>query len=73
MARGYFVGDYEGLAATGTTFKPLWSASYPSGTDIFGTSAEAPFPAATIVPNPAEGAGVRASDFPAQRGRPTPS
>lgn len=72
-ARGLFVGDYEGLAATGTTFKPFWSQSLPTGTDTFGTTVRAPFAPPTIVPDPDEAAGVRASDFPAQHGRPAPA
>ncbi|HEU4912770.1 MAG TPA: sialidase family protein [Actinomycetes bacterium] len=72
VARGFFVGDYEGLAATGQIFKPFWSQSLPSGTDTFGATVRAPFTAPTIVPDPSEAAGVRARDFPAQQGKPTP-
>ena len=73
FAGGFFVGDYLGLAATGTTFKPFWSQSLPSGTDTFGTSVHAPFPAPTIIPDPAEGAGVADADFPVHHGRPAPA
>lgn len=72
VARGYFVGDYEGLAATGTTFKALWSQSLPTGTDTFAATAREPFPAATIFPDPAEAGAATARDFPAQQGKPTP-
>jgi BNR repeat-like domain len=72
IARGYFVGDYEGLAASGETFKPFWSESHATGTDTFGSTAHAPFARPMIFPNPAEGAGLQAADFPAQRGKPTP-
>ena len=71
-ARGLFVGDYEGLASSGGMFHPFWSESRATGTDTFGTIAHAPFPAPSIFPDPAEGAGVRAADFPTQHGKPTP-
>jgi hypothetical protein len=34
-AGGFFTGDYEGLASSGTTFLPFWSASH--GTDPAST------------------------------------
>jgi hypothetical protein len=37
-ANGYFVGDYEGLSALGTTFYPFWSESHASGTDVFAST-----------------------------------
>ena len=42
VARGYFVGDYEGLSAVGTTFYPFWSQSDSSGTNVFASKAQAP-------------------------------
>ncbi len=45
-ARGYFVGDYEGLASVGTTFRPLFvqanSGNTANRTDVFSTAATAP-------------------------------
>jgi len=42
FARGFFVGDYEGLAAAGTTFRPLFvlanSGNTANRTDVFATS-----------------------------------
>lgn len=70
VARGFFVGDYIGLGATGTTFKPFWTMSTPA-TDTFGTTVAAPFPPATITPE-ASPAGLSGAAFPAQRGKPTP-
>jgi hypothetical protein len=72
VALGYFVGDNEGLASSGAIFHPFWSESRTTGTDTFGTIASAPFSASSIFPDPAEGADVRAADFPTQRGKPTP-
>ena len=40
-------------------------------TDTFSTTVAAPFPAATIVPEPPP-AGLTARDFPVQKGKPTP-
>ena len=41
-AVGYFVGDYEGLAASGTTFRPFWvqanSGNTANRTDVFTTT-----------------------------------
>jgi hypothetical protein len=73
VARGYFTGDYIGLAATGTRFNPFWSASESDadGTDAFGAVAVPPFGGELIVPDAAP-AGLGAQDFPAQRGKPTP-
>ena len=42
VARGYFIGDYEGLSALGTTFYPFWSESRSSGTDIVASTLQAP-------------------------------
>jgi hypothetical protein len=72
-ARGFFVGDYLGLAPSGTTFKPFWSQSMATGTDTFGTTVRAPFAAPTIFPDPNEAAGVPSAAFPVHHGRPTPS
>jgi hypothetical protein len=73
FARGFFVGDYEGLAATGTAFKPFWSQSLPGATDTYGTTVHAPFAPPTIIPDPNEAAGVSDADFPVQHGRPAPA
>jgi hypothetical protein len=70
-ARGFFVGDYIGTAATGATFKPFISTSNPA-TDTYGTTVAAPFPSPTITPEPSP-AGLSSADFPIHRGRPTPS
>lgn len=73
IARGYFTGDYMGLAATGTTFNPFFSASEndADGTDAFGATAAAPFGGSLIVPDRAP-AGLSARAFPKQSGKPTP-
>jgi BNR repeat-like domain len=73
VARGFFTGDYIGLAAAGTTFHPFWSASESDadGTDAFGAVATTPFGGELIVPDRAP-AGLRAQDFPRQTGKPTP-
>ena len=70
-ANGYFVGDYEGLSSLGTTFYPFWSQSDESGTDVFGSTAQAPFPAATYTPSTTEG-DQPASTFPVIKGKPIP-
>lgn len=31
-AEGYFVGDYEGLGTSGTTFDPFWVMAQPIAT-----------------------------------------
>jgi hypothetical protein len=45
-AVGYFVGDYEGLASAGTTFRPFWvqanSGDTANRTDVFTTAFAAP-------------------------------
>lgn len=71
VARGYFVGDYEGLSAVGTTFYPFWSQSNSSGTDVYASTAQAPFPAATYTPSTTEG-NQPASAFPVVKGKPIP-
>ncbi len=71
FARGYFVGDYEGLAATGHTFKPFFSKTN-GRTNVYGTTAHSPFTAPTIFPNPAEGGNYKSNQFPRTRGKPTP-
>ena len=42
FARGFFVGDYEGLASAGTSFRPLFvqanSGITANPTDVFTTS-----------------------------------
>lgn len=69
-ARGFFVGDYIGVAAAGTAFKPFFSASF-AGTDTFATTFAAPFSGTGIFPEPSP-AGLSATAFPVPRGRPTP-
>jgi hypothetical protein len=70
-ARGFFVGDYIGTAATGQTFKPFFTMSNPA-TNTFGTTVAAPFPPATITPQPSP-PGLSNADFPINRGRPAPA
>lgn len=70
-ANGYFVGDYEGLSALGTTFYPFWSQSDDSGTNVFASTAQAPFPDATYTPSTTEG-DQPASAFPVIKGKPIP-
>lgn len=73
VARGFFVGDYIGMANAGQTFTTLFvqaGATAPSA-DAFSATVAAPFPPATITPEPAP-AGVAAAEFPTQRGKPTP-
>jgi hypothetical protein len=42
FARGFFVGDYEGLATVGTTFRPMFvqanSGNTANRTDAFSTA-----------------------------------
>lgn len=71
VARGFFVGDYIGTAATGETFKPFVTISNPA-TDTFGTTVAAPFPPETITPEPSPG-GLTNASFPVSRGRPAPA
>jgi hypothetical protein len=52
-SRGFFVGDYIGTAAVGHTFVVFYSISTPSGTNTFAATVTAPFPPATITPEPA--------------------
>ncbi len=70
-ARGYFVGDYEGLSAVGTTFYPFWSQSDSSDTDVFASKAEAPFTGDSYTPDPNEG-NQPAKAFPVVKGKPIP-
>jgi hypothetical protein len=70
-ALGFFVGDYEGLSAAGTTFYPFWSQSDSSGTNVFASTAQAPFPAPSYTPSPDEG-NQPASAFPIVKGKPVP-
>jgi hypothetical protein len=71
-ARGYFVGDYEGLAATADVFKPFFVKSN-GGTNAYGTTIHVPFASPTIFPDPAEGGNFKPSDFPKTRGKPAPA
>lgn len=76
FARGYFVGDYEGLDAAGSTFTSFFSQSQPQpgGTDTFGANLLAPsLTATTITPDPREASGIPSSKFPMPKGRPAPS
>ncbi|MDQ4048728.1 MAG: glycoside hydrolase, partial [Actinomycetota bacterium] len=50
VARGFFVGDYAGLATVGETFKPLFSQTGAAGTDVFATTVRAPFPSGPTPP-----------------------
>lgn len=43
VARGYFVGDYAGLAAPSDVFKPFFALAGVPGTDVFATTVRAPF------------------------------
>ena len=70
-ARGYFVGDYQGLTALGTTFYPFSSESRGS-TDVFSYRANAPFAGAPYTPSSSENNAAAARAFPATKGRPTP-
>ena len=47
VARGFFVGDYTGLAAAGQGFKPLFAQAGAGGTDVFATTVRAPVPSTT--------------------------
>jgi hypothetical protein len=72
VARGYFVGDYEGLSAFGSTFYPFWSQSDASGTDVWASTVRAPFTTeSSYTPSTTEGA-QPASAFPVVRGKPIP-
>jgi hypothetical protein len=71
VARGYFVGDYEGLSAVGTTFYPFWSQSNSSGTDVYASTAQATFDAAAYTPSTTEG-NQPAAAFPVVKGKPIP-
>ncbi len=53
VARGFFVGDYAGLAAVGQTFKPLFAQAGSGGTDVFATTIRAPFGSTTTPPGQA--------------------
>lgn len=70
VARGFFVGDYEGLAALGTDFFPFSSESRGS-TDVFASRAFAPFAPSTYTPSTTEG-NQPAAAFPVVKGKPTP-
>jgi hypothetical protein len=70
-ANGFFVGDYEGLSALGTTFYPFWSQSDSTGTNVLAATLQAPFPEASYRPSTGEG-NVPASAFPVIKGKPIP-
>jgi hypothetical protein len=71
FANGFFVGDYEGLSALGTTFYPFWSQSDKKGTNVFAATVQAPFPSAIYTPSTTEG-DQSASAFPVIKGKPIP-
>lgn len=71
VAGGYFVGDYEGLSALGTSFYPFWSQSDASGTHVFASTVQAPFDPASYTPSTTEGV-QPASAFPVVKGKPIP-
>jgi hypothetical protein len=67
VASGLFTGDYIGMGATGTAFKPFWSASDndADGTDVFGATVRAAFGRELIEPDRAP-PGLHRQDFPRQ-------
>ena len=67
-ARGYFLGDYQGLTALGTTFYTFSSESR-GATDVFAARVQAPFAPATYTPSTTEG-DQPASAFPIFKGKP---
>jgi hypothetical protein len=70
VARGFFTGDYEGLAAHGTTFYTFSSESR-GATDVFASRVPARTVAqATYTPSPTEG-DQPASAFPILTGKPS--
>lgn len=54
IARGYFVGDYSGLAAHGAVFEPFFTQVGRAGTgaDVFATTVRAPFGQLPSTPTP---------------------
>jgi hypothetical protein len=70
VARGYFVGDYEGLAALGSTYYTFSSESR-GDTDVYASRVRAPFAPATYSPSPTEG-NQPASAYPVVKGKPIP-
>ncbi len=70
VARGYFTGDYEGLAALGTTFYTFSSESR-GATDVYASTVQAPFAPPTYTPSTTEG-NQPASAFPVVKGKPIP-
>ena len=70
VARGYFTGDYEGLAALGTTFYTFSSESR-GATDVYASRVQAPFASPTYTPSTTEG-NQPASAFPVVKGKPIP-
>jgi hypothetical protein len=71
-ARGFFVGDYAGLATRGQQAVALDSMSL-GGTDAFSWVITPPLSGPTYTPSAAEGAGIPAKAFPVARGRPSPA
>jgi hypothetical protein len=70
VARGYFTGDYEGLAALGTTFYTFSSESR-GATNVYASRIQAPFAPPTYTPSTTEG-NQPASAFPVVKGKPIP-
>ena len=53
VARGFFVGDYAGLATAGETFKALFAQAGAGATDVFATTIRPPFSSTTAPPTTA--------------------
>jgi hypothetical protein len=70
-ANGYFVGDYEGLSALGTTFYPFWSESRAGGTNVSVATVKPPIAGEPYTPSTTEGR-QPASAFPVIKGKPIP-
>jgi Neuraminidase (sialidase) len=71
-ARGFFVGDYSGLATRGTTSVPFASLSQ-GATDAFSWVVTPPLSGPSYRPDTREGTGVPDKTFPKTNGRPAPA
>ncbi len=71
VARGYFVGDYIGLAALDTTFW-VFASEASGATDVYSSRIQPPFPAPSYAPSGTEG-NQPAKAFPVVKGRPAPA
>jgi hypothetical protein len=71
VARGFFTGDYEGIAAQGDTFYPFSSESRGS-TDVFASRVGDPFAAPSYTPSTNENNAPSAKAFPVVKGKPIP-